>query len=138
MNPSLLLAPLIAFILVVGGCAVRTTVKGKVIEGNLSFVFVVDQNDERLKTVGVQGVEVESRADVGKVAGNVLASAKSDDRGNFVMTFKDQAPLMKPVQFSGTMSGFNPARESMMIPPEDKRLLIVLKKQSDSKSPPSR
>lgn len=132
------LALLSMILLILGGCSWQTPIEGKVIEGNLSFVFVVDQNDERLKSVGLEGVDVQAQADVGKVSGSVLATAKSSRNGSFSLSFADQAPLLKPIQFGATHAGYNPARESMNIPPSDKRLLIVLKKQVDSKPPPRR
>ncbi len=129
------LALLSVALLFLGGCSWQAPMEGKVIEGNLSFVFVVDQNDERLKSDGLAGVELEALVDVGKGAGNVIAKGTSNRNGTFSMGFPDQAPLMKPIQISATLPGYSPARESMNIPPSDKRLLVVLKKQGDSKAP---
>ncbi len=119
-----------------GGCSLRNAIKGRVIQGNVSFVCVVDQTDPRLQTAGVAGVAVESKADEGRDAGTVFATTQSSEDGSFTLTFKEQPSLMKPVRMSGKLAGYNPASESMMLPPADKRLLIILKKQADSKPPP--
>ncbi len=127
---------LLAAISTLGGCAMRTAVRGRVIPGNLSFVCVVDQSDPRLKQAGIAGVTVESRSDEGRDAGVLFGATQSTEDGSFTLTFKEQPSLMKPVRMTGTMAGYNPAGESFSLPPADKRLLIILKKQVDSKPPP--
>lgn len=109
-----------------GGCQQTHTVKGKVIEGNLSFVAVVDQGDERLKGGGMAEADVAARADVGSVGGYVFAQTKSDDKGNFTLKFKEQNVFLKPVEFSATKEGFQPARGQMNLPPAQHRLLIIV------------
>lgn len=134
MRTATIVIALVITVFQLGGCAFQSSIKGKVIAGNLSFVCVVDQKDERLLSPGVPDVAVESRGDVGRASGSLLAESKSDANGDFVMTFREQAPLLKNVQFSGAAEGFLPASESMMIPASDRRVLIILKKKGQ---PPS-
>jgi hypothetical protein len=111
------------------GCAQTHSVKGKVISGNLSFIAVVDQGDERLKGEGLPEAQIAVRADVGSVAGYLFGEAKSGETGDFILKFKEQNAFLKPVEFSAEKDGFQPAKGLMHIPPARRRLLIILTPQ---------
>jgi len=114
------------WMLMLGGCSATHVIKGKVIQGNLSFVAVVDQGDERLKSAGIADVDISARADVGKVAGYLFAQGETDAKGDFSMKFKDQSLFLKPVEISASKIGFQPATGSLSLPPGDRRILIIL------------
>jgi len=110
----------------VSGCSQTHAIKGKVIPGNLSFVAVVDRGDERLKTEGLADATIEARADVGNVGGFLFGEAKSDAKGDFTMTFKEQGVFLKPVEFTVMKDGMQTARGTMNLPSDQRRLLIIM------------
>lgn len=120
------------------GCNNASIVKGKVIPGNLNFIVLVDERDERLKSDGLADVEVTARGDIGKVAGMVLGKAKSNPKGDFSLSIKEQSVLLKPVEFSATVDGHPAARETLSIPPESRRVLVIIKRDPASRPPPKR
>ena len=111
------------------GCAGAATnsIKGKVIEGSLNFVMVVDQSDERLKGPGLADVAVEARAGGNRAAGTLFSKTTSGSNGEFRLNFGDQQQvLLKPVEFSGEKAGYGTAKVVMNLPPSERRLLIVM------------
>jgi hypothetical protein len=126
MKHTLRVALFVSMGLLAMGCSQTHVVKGKVITGNLSFVAVVDQGDARLKSEGLTEALVAMRADVGTVGGFQFGEAKTDQRGDFTVKFKEQNVFLKPVEFSATKDGYQPARGVMNIPPAERRLLIIV------------
>jgi hypothetical protein len=124
-------------ILMTGCSAATNSLRGKVIEGNLSFVCVVSQSDERLKTQGIDGATVEARAS--NTTGTLFASTKSRNNGDFTLRFGDQqAVLLKPIEFSGAKDGYTQGHEVLNLPPSDRVLLVVLKPGATAHPPASR
>ena len=133
------LCPLICLVssMLIGCSAANNSLRGKVIEGNINFVCIVDQHDERLKSPGLEGVTVEARGS--NAAATLFSSVKSDTNGDFTLRFGDQQQvLLKPVEFSGFKDGYSPSREVMNLPPSDRRLLIILKPGGPAHPSPSR
>ena len=127
---------LLAWFLACAGCKITHSIKGKVIQGNISFVGIVDQADERLKSEGLPDVDVAARADVGSVGGYMFAQAETDPKGDFDLRFKDQHMFSKPVEFSAAKEGFRPARGQMHVPSNQRRLLIILAPGGAASAPP--
>jgi hypothetical protein len=107
------------------GCNSMPTLQGKVIQGNLSFVAVVDSGDERLKSDGLAGAQVVVRGDPRR-GSVVVAESETDSKGSFTLRFKDQSVFLRPAEFGADKAGFRPARGEMSLPPSDRRLLIIL------------
>jgi len=120
------------------GCSAATnSLRGKVIEGNLSFVCLVSQSDERLKAQGIEGATVEARAS--NSTGTLFSSVKSDQKGDFKLKFGDQqAVLLKPIEFSGAKDGYAQGHEVLNLPPSDRVLLVVLKPGATAHPPATR
>lgn len=101
-------------------------VEGKVIRGDISFAVSVEGSDARLKEDGLAGVEVEAFAPAER-GGGLLASTRTDSKGNFALSIKDTGALLRPVDFTANAPGYIPASGVMSVPPTDKRVLILLK-----------
>lgn len=113
------------------GCRSGSTVTGKVIPGEVSFIGVVDASDKRLKDPGIPGVEVAAGTDPSRpVAAAVLGRGTSDKSGNVVVRIKDEGSYAGPFAFNATKDGYVPATGLMPIPSTDRRLLVILKPAS--------
>jgi len=108
------------------GCAAKAPVAGKVIEGDISFIGVVDPADERLNGPGIPGATIVVRGGDTPTALE-LAEVVSDRKGDFRLSIADQKALTRPAQFTADKEGYSRAVGVMSIPPQDRRLLIILK-----------
>jgi hypothetical protein len=120
-----------------GGCnnvaAVR--VNGKVIAGDISLITAVGDSDKRLSGPGIAGAKVEIIGKIGDAAGNTVGEATSDPMGNFQLVLKTPDAVKAPAEFRVTAPGRLPAEAIMLIPPTDRRVLVVLRSMSGGGSP---
>jgi len=117
-------------VLALGGCqGGPTSVKGKVIRGDISFVVAVDASDPRLKGEGLAGAEVQVTA-VSARGAALLAEGKSDANGNLKLSVRDTEALLRPAEFSAELDGYTRTSAEMSIPPGDKLILIMLRPSS--------
>lgn len=108
------------------GCAASPVIQGKVIEGNLSFIAVVDQSDERLQKEGLGEVSIEARTGSARGGNATLAGTDSKPDGAFTLKFKEQSVLTRPVEFVAEKAGYQPAKVEMIKPAPGRQLLIIL------------
>ena len=103
-----------------------STIKGKVIRGDISFLVVVEASDPRLRGDGLPGAQVQINASTSR-GGALLAESTSDARGNVSLAVRDSAALLRPAEFSAELNGYARTSSVMSIPAADKRLLVILK-----------
>jgi hypothetical protein len=110
------------------GCAGHAAIEGRVVEGKVSYVGLVDPNDSRLKGEGgVAGAAISARTVVENQGGRNLDQATSDAKGNFHLNVKEQSAFARPTQFNVTKEGYITADGAVPFPPSDRRVLIILK-----------
>jgi hypothetical protein len=113
-------------VLPLAACSRGTTVSGKVIRGDVSFIGVVDPADPRLKQDGLEGAEVTARGS-GTRADRILADTRSGKSGDFSVRIDDQEAIGRPAEFRAHLPAYADARQEMPIPASDRRLLVILK-----------
>jgi len=129
MNRAMLIVlGVLAFAL--GGCggvsAVR--VEGKAIEGSVSFIAAVPANDPRLIGPGIEGVKVEIVSKVGNTQNSVVGSATSGKDGAFNVRLGDPNAVKASAEFRAAATGYLPSTNTLLIPPPDMRVLVILKR----------
>lgn len=107
-------------------------VPGKVVAGDVSFIGVVNEGDSRLdaasKDTAVAGAVVEITGTAGNVKGVNVGKATSDANGNFTIRLTDQDAVKGPASFRATAPEYLAAEATMLIPPSQRRVLVVLKR----------
>lgn len=121
--------------LLLGACS-PYTVRGKVIEGDTSYVAIVDESDPRLARRGVSGASVEIWSDPEKLNRKRVASQFSDAEGGFALPFDETGAgvLQYDVRITAEREGYTGAEQSMTLPSSSRRVLIMLK-QGQSRTP---
>lgn len=110
------------------GCAGHAAIEGRVVEGKVSYVGLVDPNDSRLKGEGgVPGATIAARTVVENQGGRSLDQATSDAKGNFHLNVKDQSAFSRATEFNATKEGYITANGAVPFPPSDRRVLVILK-----------
>lgn len=127
-----------AALALLSGCQNSASIAGKVIQGDVSFIGVVDAGDERLKAPGLQGAEIAATTDPRGGAGPaVLGKSTSGPQGDFGLRM-NQSTLTGSTGFTARRDGFAPASGVMPMPSEDRRLLVILKPLSPAADPRGR
>jgi hypothetical protein len=114
------------FALLSGACSSSTTVSGKAIRGDLSFIGVVDAADPRLAQEGLADVELNARG-VEARSDRILTDGRSGSNGDFILRIDDPDAVSYPAMVHAHLDGFADARQGLSIPPKDRRLLVILK-----------
>ena len=121
-----LLAPLA----LLAGCGYR--LQGRVIEGGFGTVAVVEDTDDRLQAVGVQGVRVQLVRDPNRLSREVIASATSNRDGAFTLETKTFGAGWTDERWEiiATRGGYGPAQSPIELPidPGSRRLLVELER----------
>lgn len=110
-----------------GGCtSVNPMVTGKVIEGRVSLIGGVPANDPRLEGPGLEGVKIAVRLDAMRRGGATVVDGASGPEGQIKIKTRDLKVFSEEVSVSATKDGYSPARQALVIPSGQRRLLIVL------------
>lgn len=109
------------------GCA-PATISGRVIEGEVAFVAVVESGDPRLSEPGLAGVKVEASVPRGQAQGGVFARADSKRDGAFSIPVKNAGMLKYPIEISAKSDGYLPTRNQLMVPASGRKVLVILKR----------
>src|ERR1041384_613161 len=101
---ALLVLPLVA-------CSKATTVSGRVVRGEFSFIGTVDPADPRLKAAGAPGSEGLEGAEIsvrgtGNRADRILSDARSGKSGEFTARIDDQDAIGRPTEFRAHLAGY--------------------------------
>jgi hypothetical protein len=133
--PRFLAAALLATfgLLSLTGCS-SSKVQGKVIQGDVSFIAVVESDDARLDGPGLSGATIRVRSDPGKLRGETLAQGVSAPDGQFTLSIGEMAALAGPVGLSVKKPGYQSATGALSVPGRDRRLLVIMKPGVDSGS----
>lgn len=119
---------LVAAFAAAAGCS-PYTVRGKVIQGDVSFVAVVEDSDPRLVGPGLSGASVELWTDPEKLNRKRVAVQTSDSNGDFAMPFSETGAglLQYDVGVVARRDGYSGAETNIGLPSSSKRLLIMMK-----------
>ena len=123
------LALLVAIGAALVGCGSAYQLRGKVIEGDISFIAVVSSDDPRLDGPGVPGVSIMLVSDPNKLNKETLGEVVSSGDGSFTIGvdlvgagfFKYDAGI------SADRKGFEHAMSQFRLPSSDRRVLIILR-----------
>jgi len=109
------------------------TLKGRVIEGDTSYVSVVDETDPRLNDRGLEGVRLHLQMDPGKLSRKSLTRQTTGIDGAFELPVSEfGAGFMEyDVGLFARRAGYSPADGSFRLPPKSKRILIVMNRGRD-------
>lgn len=112
---------------VLGACG-PYTIKGRVVQGDTSYVSVVEQGDSRLGASPVAGAQVRLRMDPGKLNRKTLAQEVSDGNGDFTLPVDEFGAgiLEFDLGLVARRKGFVSAEGFFRLPPGSRRVLIVL------------
>lgn len=111
--------------------------RGKVVEGPVSSVAVVDQHDPRLEGPGLRGASIQAVIDPNDVGRKRLNTQHSGDDGSFAIPVGELGAgfLEYEVQVVGRATGFESAVGTFPLPGGNKRVLITLTPGRDTYKP---
>lgn len=134
-NPRPLLAlSLLLSLFTAAGCGGSSQIRGRVVEGAIGVVAVVESKDERLKSQGIPNVAIELRGS-NATTSRSLAEGKSGADGSFRLPLSSGQSLSEQLKLSAKALGYVPTQGITFIPGEGRELLIVMKR-SDGQTPP--
>lgn len=134
---ALLALPLALALL--GGCANVSAVRvsGKVLKSDVAFIAAVDESDPRLKDqVGVAGATIDIYRGAGPGGGGLVGTGVTDQRGDFKITLTSQDAIKTPAQVRATAPGYMPAQGDLYLPPNDRRILVLVRPSTETAAPP--
>ncbi len=120
--------------LLAGGCS-SPQLRGRVVEGPIGVVTVVESKDERLKDPGIANVAIELRAS-STTRSKSLAEGRSGADGSFSFPISAGLSLSDQLRLTAKADGYIPTQGVTFIPGEGRELLVVLKR-SDGQTPPA-
>jgi hypothetical protein len=109
------------------GCKNNVTVTGKVLEGPMSFIGAVDDQDPRLKEPGLEGVTISAVSESGPASGARLGTATSDKKGDFKLSVSNQRAMLYPIKFNASREGSIDANQTMSAPGTGRTVLVILR-----------
>lgn len=129
-------AALLALVPALTGCG-SYALRGRVIEGDSSGVFVVDPSDPRLKAPGVDGALLDLVLDPQRVSRKHAGRGVSNESGDFSVPVGEfgAGVLLFDALITAEKHGFIPAEEVLPLPGQDKRVLITLQRGIAPRTP---
>lgn len=121
-------AMLLASLWMLGGCnsLAGSTIAGRVVAGTVPVVQPVDDNDTRLKSAGIEGVEVEIRS-IGRAGdSHLVGNATTDKDGQFTVTVEDRSLLKNQMILTAKRGGVPAVREPVMLPGQGRQVLVLI------------
>ena len=127
------LVAVVLSILPLAGCS-KYALRGKVVDGPVSSIMVVDQHDPRLQQPGLNGASVEVIVDPASLGRKRLPVVTSEDDGTFAAPVGEPGAgfLQYDIRVLSQMKGRQTAERELPLPGSDKRLLIVLSPGRDT------
>ncbi len=115
------------------------TLRGKVIEGDISYVAVVDANDPRLAGAGIGNASLELISNPERLNHKMLAGGITDPAGSFDLHVDEAGAGILTYDTSLTVrhDGHTTASNIFKLPPDSKRVLVSLKRGPAGKGAPS-
>lgn len=101
---------------------------GRVVEGDVSYIAVVDEADPRLNGVGLEGVLLRAQLDPGTLSTKTVSQETSDAAGNFSLPVDEWGAGMLDMESAvlARRRGFKSAEGTFKLPSSGRRVLIVL------------
>lgn len=127
------LAACCAAVLLIPSCS-GYTLRGRVIEGDISYASVVNREDIRLGQRGVGGVTVSLETDPGTVKREFVGESVSDEDGEFEIRVDKAGAgfLIYDVGVEARRRGYEGVRHMFRLPSSSRRLLVVLRPGTDT------
>ena len=127
MRMTVILCSVVFLAAMVSGCTTYK-LRGKVVDGDVSSILVVDPDDPRLKQPGIAGVGIQLMLDPQKLSRKQAGQTTSFAYGTFSLPVEQTGAgfLEYQAMVTARMARMSPAVRIMPLPPEDKRLLIML------------
>jgi len=121
------LLPALAALASLAGCS-PYQMRGKVIEGDISFVAIVDADDPRLDGPGISGAELRLSTDPEKLNRERIGTTISSGDGSFTIPVDELGAgvLLYDVGLQVRKSGYQPANQMFRLPPSERRVLVIL------------
>ena len=118
-----------ALFLVTTGCS-SYKLKGRVVEGQVSYIAIVDASDQRLNGHGIPGVMLELMTDPDRINRKRVGQAVSDGDGYFELPVDEIGAgfLEYDVGLTARREGLAGTQLSFRLPPERRRVLVVLRR----------
>jgi len=114
-----------AMVAALSGCS-ASSIAGRVLPGPAAVVTLVDDNDSRLSTPGVEGVEVEIKA-VGRAGdAHLIGSTTTDADGSFSISVDDRALIKNSMILTARSNGITAVREPVQYPGDGRRVLVLI------------
>ncbi|MDX2115344.1 MAG: hypothetical protein SFZ24_06950 [Planctomycetota bacterium] len=112
------------------------TIKGRVIEGDVSAVMVVDKNDHRLQTPGVPGASLKLIKDPARLEPKIIAEHVSGTDGEFELPVDEfgAGVIEMDVGLLVRHRGHRSAESAFKVPGGGKRVLVMLERGRDDPS----
>ncbi len=125
-----------AFALTLAACS-PYTLHGKVIEGDISYVAVVDASDARLAGPGVGSATLELISNPARLNHKVISSGISGPDGEFDLRVEEVGAglLTYDTSLTARRAGYSAATNVFKLPPDSKRVLVILKRGAGGKAP---
>jgi hypothetical protein len=121
------------------GCTPAYTLRGRVVQGDVSYSLVVGDADPRLNQQGIGGVEVRLISDPDKLRREILGTAITNTDGSFEIPFQKIGTgfMLYGVGVTARADGYAPTISGKFnLPPERRRLLILMVPGVDSYQDP--
>lgn len=111
-------------------CASCSTyqLKGKVVEGEISYIAVVEADDPRLTGPGIHATRIELWNDPTRLNRELIGEVMSDQSGSFSIPVEEIGAgfLMYDVGVKTDRPEYVPAELNFRLPPKEQRILIML------------
>ncbi len=110
------------------GCS-SYSLKGKVIEGDISYVAIVGQDDPRLEEDGVGGVVLRLETDPDRINRETVGEGLSQPDGSFSVPFNQLGGgvLLYDVGLRARKPGYETVEHSFRLPPKNRRVLVIMR-----------
>lgn len=114
------------------GCGPSYQLQGKVIEGDISFITVVSQDDPRLDGPGIAGVSIKLVSDPNKLNKETLGEVISSGDGSFTIGIDlvGAGFFRYDAGISAERKGYEYTMSQFKLPSGDRRVLIMLRSGS--------
>jgi len=110
------------------GCS-SYSLKGKVIEGDISYVAIVGQDDPRLQQEGIGSVSLRLETDPDKISRETAGEGLSQADGSFSVPFNQMGGgvLLYDVGLSARKPGYETVEHAFRLPPKNRRILVIMR-----------
>lgn len=116
---------LLASAAMLAGCA-GSRVRGKVVEGDVSYIIVAPSSDPRFSGEGLEGAKVSIRITRDGVE-RARGTDESDKLGRFNIPIEGLSALADKIELEISREGRVPARGTIALPAADRAVLVLLK-----------